>query len=143
MMHHSFEHMNNPHKVFDKLSELLNDDGLLLIRIPLADSYAWRKYGTCWFQMDVPRHFYLHSVKSLNYLIEKYGFHIEKIEYDSTWQQFYFSESYLRNISLNENFNEFSLKNKRVFQKQAQILNKMMDGDQACFYIRKNNNPNI
>ena len=142
MMHHSFEHMSYPHKIFDKLSELITDDGLLLIRIPLTDSYAWRKYSTSWFQMDVPRHYYLHSVKSLNYLIEKYGFHIEKIVYDSTWQQFYFSESYIRNIALNEDFNEFTSKNKKTFQKQAETLNKMMDGDQACFYIRKKYNQN-
>ena len=139
MMHHSFEHMNNPHQIFKKLSELITDDGLLLIRIPLVDSYAWRKYGTSWFQMDVPRHFYLYSVKSINFLIEKYGFHIEKILYDSSWLQFHISESYLRNISLNESFNEFSIKNKIEFQKQARTLNKLMDGDQACFYIRKNN----
>jgi SAM-dependent methyltransferase len=137
MFHHSFEHMDNPNKIFKKLVDLLEDDGLLLIRIPLADSYAFRKYGSSWFSLDAPRHFYLHSVKSMNYLAEKYGFKIDKIIYDSTWQQFYFSESYKRNIALNETFEEFSIKNKALFQKQANVLNKLMDGDQACFYLKK------
>jgi len=137
MFHHSFEHMDDPHKIFKKLIDLLENDGLLLFRIPLADSYAFRKYCSSWFSLDAPRHFYLHSVKSLNYLAEKYGFKIDKITYDSTWQQFYFSESYKRNIALNETFDEFLVKTKKDFQRQADVLNKLMDGDQACFYIKK------
>jgi SAM-dependent methyltransferase len=139
MFHHSFEHMENPQQIFEKLYNLLNEDGLLIIRIPLSDSYAWRKYGTSWFSMDVPRHFYLHTVKSINILVEKYNFHIDKIIYDSTWQQIYFSESYQRNIALNEKFDEFSKKNTNNFKNKATQLNKLMDGDQACFYISKNN----
>ena len=139
MFHHSFEHMDNPHRIFKKLVDLLEDDGLLLVRIPLVDSYAFRKYGSSWFALDAPRHFYLYSVKSINYLAEKYGFKINKVIYDSTWLQIHYSESYKRNIALNENFEEFSIKNKNNFQKQANALNKLMDGDQACFFIKKKN----
>jgi len=137
MFHHSFEHMENPNKVFETLNLILEDDGLIVIRIPVVDSFAWRKYGTSWFALDAPRHLFLHSVKSVNYLAEKYGFYIEKIMYDSTWQQFYFSESYQRNIPLNGQFNEFTKKDIKNFQNHADILNKMKDGDQACFYIKK------
>lgn len=63
MLHHSFEHMAEPRDVFAKLKNMLSDKGRILIRVPLCDSYAWRKYNTDWWQLDAPRHFYLHTVK--------------------------------------------------------------------------------
>jgi len=138
MFHHSFEHMSNQHEVFNQLSKLLEDDGLLLIRIPLVDSYAWRTYGTSWFALDAPRHLFLHTAKSINYLVQEYGFYIDKVLYDSTDQQFYYSDGYQRNIALCENSDNFSTKEIKDFQAHAKNLNRLKDGDQACFYIRKN-----
>ena len=142
MFHHSFEHMSNPQDVFNKLYEILDDNGLVLIRIPIVDSYAFRKYNVSWYGLDAPRHFFLYSVKSLSLLCEQHGFYIEDIVYDSNWQQFYFSESYQLNISLNENFTMFNNKNISFFEKEAAKLNKLKDGDQACFYIRKKSDLN-
>jgi 2-polyprenyl-3-methyl-5-hydroxy-6-metoxy-1,4-benzoquinol methylase len=50
MLHHSLEHMPEQNQAFDSISKLLSPDGTVLIRIPLADSYAWEhiqgKLGT-------------------------------------------------------------------------------------------------
>lgn len=83
MLHHSFEHMTEPENVFSKLKDMLSDKGRILIRIPLCDSYAWRKYGTDWWQLDAPRHFYLHTVKSISLLSAEFGLQIENIYYNS------------------------------------------------------------
>jgi 2-polyprenyl-3-methyl-5-hydroxy-6-metoxy-1,4-benzoquinol methylase len=138
MFHHSFEHMQNPHKIFKKLYSILSEEGKIIIRTPLIDSYAWRKYGVNWFQIDAPRHLFLHTVNSLTILAESNGFTIEKILYDSTWQQFFFSEIYQRNIGMLENRMNLSKKERTIYDLQAKSLNQLSDGDQACFYIRKN-----
>jgi 2-polyprenyl-3-methyl-5-hydroxy-6-metoxy-1,4-benzoquinol methylase len=136
MLHHSFEHMDNPHEVLNQLYKLLSPKGRILIRIPVSDSFAWRKYGVSWFQLDAPRHFFLHTTKSIALLAKDCGFTVKHILYDSTEWQFIHSEKYCRDISLFE-----TMKVPRAYEKsckmQAKWLNRMMDGDQACFVLEK------
>lgn len=137
MLHHSFEHMSDPHQVFSKLSQLITDKGYILIRIPIADGYAWRKYQMDWFQVDAPRHFFLHTVKSINMLAEQSGLIIDSINYDSEHHQLTLSEMYLKNIPLSSIPHYFKPKNKLFFKRKAELLNKLQDGDQACFILKK------
>jgi len=146
MAHHSLEHMPQPLNVFKKLYNLLKPHRYALIRIPLASSFAWRHYGINWVQLDAPRHFYLHTVKSIQLLSKQVGFKIEDIEYDSTKFQFLGSELYLREIPLkygsrnleNHRSSVFSKEQIEAFKEKAIELNKKNDGDQACFYLYKN-----
>ena len=78
MMHYSFEHMPNPKDVMKDSSRLLNDDGTLLIRIPVTVSYVWEKYGTDLVQFDAPRHLFIHSKQSMEILAEQTGFRLKK-----------------------------------------------------------------
>lgn len=136
MLHHSFEHMSDPISVFSHLERLLALNGTIIIRVPVVDGYAWRKYGMNWFQIDAPRHFFLHTKKSISLLAKKYGLKIVKIEFDSTEAQILDSERYLENISLlDEYIVAETLRN--AAKKKANELNSLMDGDQACFYIKR------
>jgi 2-polyprenyl-3-methyl-5-hydroxy-6-metoxy-1,4-benzoquinol methylase len=136
MLHHSFEHMDTPRKVLNRLYELLSPSGKLLIRIPVSDSFAWRKYGVNWYQLDAPRHFFLHTTKSMVLLAKDCGFTIKRVFYDSTASQFIYSEKYDRDISLFETM-KVSRAYKKSCRKHAKWLNTMMDGDQACFVLEK------
>lgn len=136
MLHHSFEHMDTPHNVMKQLFAMLNPNGQLLIRIPLSDSYAWRKYGTDWFQIDAPRHFFLHTIKSMSILALESNFILEEVYYDSQYKQFTNSYKYSKGISLYETM-ELSTDFIKACKKQTKILNKLRDGDQACFYFKK------
>lgn len=138
MMHHSFEHMPEPHDVFFHLNRLLSEGGTLLIRIPLIDGYAWRKYGMKWFQIDAPRHFFLHTINSMTMLAETIGFKIDKVIYDSQASQILSSEKYLRNIPLLD-VCDFTSEQIQVATKKSIELNSIMDGDQACLFLKKNN----
>ena len=82
-LHHSFEHMDFPEKILRKCRVLLADNGILIIRIPVMGKYAWKKYGTFWSQIDAPRHLFLYTEKSLNYLLNKCGLRLIHIHYDS------------------------------------------------------------
>ncbi|MDR3625189.1 MAG: class I SAM-dependent methyltransferase, partial [Ignavibacteriaceae bacterium] len=147
MLHHVFEHMENPHEAFVLLKKIVKKNGNVLIRIPLVDSYVWQKYKTDWVQLDPPRHYFLHSVKSIKYLSDKYGFKINKIIYDSTSFQIWGSEQYKRQIPLmsnnsffvNRNASIFSRADMQLYKEQTRELNKNREGDAACFYLQNMN----
>lgn len=141
MLHHSFEHMDNPIEILELCKKLLSDDGWLLIRIPLADSQAWEQYRENWYALDAPRHLYLHTSTSMAILAEKSGFVIVHEERDSGASQFVQSEWYKRGIPANEpnrqKKNIFTAKQIREFDELSKQLNKTGKGDQGAFYLKK------
>ena len=142
MLHHSFEHMQDPMSVMNQINRLLKIDHFAIVRIPLSDSYAWRKYGPNWVQLDAPRHIFLHTIKSIEILSRLTGFEISDVVYDSTSFQFIGSELYERGISLEQSKKNhgspiFSKKELETFQKESEDLNRKKQGDQACFYLKK------
>jgi SAM-dependent methyltransferase len=145
MLNHSFEHMDEPQAVFQRLAELAKPGKILLIRTPVNRSFASQQYGINWVDMDPPRHLVVHSVKSMQLLAEKNGFQLEKIIFDSTAFQFWGSEQYKKDIplfdprsySVNKSEGLFSKKQIEEWKEQANELNKKDQGDQACFYLRR------
>ncbi len=148
MMNHSFEHMPNQLEVLINLHNILETGGYLMIRIPIVDKYSWRKYGLNWIAIDPPRHYYLHTEKSIELLANKSGFKLEYVDYDSTDFQFIGSEQVLKGIPLRSSESYFHNKKESIFTKKeikkfkakAQQLNKDKDGDFAVFYLRKSSN---
>lgn len=137
MLHHSFEHMDSPEKVMAKLENLLLPGGHILIRIPVANSYAWRKYRTNWFALDAPRHLFLHTTESIGMLAERAGLKIDSIDYDSPDMQLIFCETYLRGLHPYKKNHLFSKEEKSHFVKEVRRLNAIHDGDCACFILSR------
>lgn len=140
--HHAFEHLANPSQHLKKVNELLTPDGICIIRIPTVSSYAWEHYRTNWVQLDAPRHFFLHSEKSILFLAKENGLELFDIKYDSTYLQFTGSELYLKDIPLKDlntkRVKKMMKKHKANYNKKAKELNKNNRGDQAAFFLRKN-----
>jgi len=137
MMHHSFEHMDKPQKVLQKINELLKPGKQLLIRIPISDGEAWETYGVNWVQLDPPRHIFVHSIKSIQLLAAQTGFEITQIIHDSTAFQFWASEAIRNDIPTTKAQATLTKNELNQYNKQAQQLNREGKGDQACFYLRK------
>jgi len=145
MFHHSFEHMPDPAETLKTAARLLSPGGRCVIRIPIASSYAWGHYGVHWVQLDAPRHFYLHSVRSMSILSEQAGLDLYKVVYDSTSFQFWGSEQYTKAIPLrdkrsyavNPKTSIFSKWEISLFTQRAKELNAIGQGDQAVFYLQK------
>lgn len=145
-LHHSLEHMPNQQEIINTLFQRLRPNRCALIRIPLADSYAWKHYGINWVQLDAPRHLFLHSVKSIESMAQKAGFEIRDIIFDSTEFQFLGSEQYVQDIPLMDersykktsSGSVFSEKDFSRFKEKSIELNNSGEGDQACFYLWKN-----
>ncbi len=145
MFHHSFEHMDNPLQVFHKVASLLSEDGLCMIRIPVADSHAFEYYQENWVQLDAPRHIFLHTQRSIDVLAKETGLCVTKTIYDSNELQFWGSEQYIAGISLfaassqaHSGFLQKLFSSQiRAYRKKAQQLNRTQNGDQAIFFISK------
>jgi len=144
MFHHSFEHMDLPIIAAQTARSLLSPGGLCVIRIPLVDSWAWENYGVNWVQIDAPRHFFIHSKKSMGIVADKAGLKIEKVVYDSSEFQFWASEQYEKNITfyaeksspLKPSRAIFTKQQIKLFRRQADILNSEQRGDQAIFWLK-------
>ena len=145
MLHHAFEHMPDPWGTLQQLCRITRPGGTILLRIPLVSSYAWQTFGINWIALDAPRHFYLHTPKSMTYLAEKSGFEIRKIVYDSFEIQFWGSIQYQKNISLtdpesylnNKKNPLFSKRELHEFKRRSIQLNRDKTGDAAGFYLVK------
>lgn len=144
MFHHSFEHMSEQLEILAKARSILKPGGTILIRIPTVSSYAWRRYGMYWVNLDAPRHFFLHSFKSVQLLAEKAGLEIYHHYYDSWSIQFWGSEQYEQGIPLNTD-GSYGINPERSvftqadiawFERRSAMLNAMEDGDAVSLYLR-------
>jgi len=144
MFNHSFEHIYEQHKTLDRALNLLNDTGSIMIRIPIINK-AFETYKEDWVQIDAPRHFVIHSIKSIKLLCEKNRLEIYNYFFDSTAFQFLGSEQFKKGISsyanrsykTSINGSIFSEKDIKNYEKKAKYYNQNGLGDQAAFFIRK------
>ncbi len=145
MLHHAFEHMSNPLQTLISLAGLLETNGKLLIRIPVASSKGWKTYGVNWVHLDAPRHFFLHTFKSIELLSAQANLEIEKVVHESEEISITGSESYARDIPLMDTAYPLSSAKKRFFswfaRQRAKTLAKKMNfenaADLCCFYLKK------
>ena len=141
MMHHSFEHMPAPRTVLQKIESLLAEGGTCLIRIPVKNE-AWKLYGANWSQLDAPRHFFIHTFRSIKLLASQAGLGVSSYHCDSDEFQFWLSELYQKDISAVEAIKNgprhyFSDKALKGFRQRARELNAEKLGDAAVFYLSR------
>lgn len=145
MFHHAFEHMPNPKETLEAVERLLAPNGVCLIRIPTASSYAWEHYREHWVQLDAPRHYFLHTQESMAHLAKETGLRVDDCIYDSNAFQFWGSEQYLKGItlmdkqshSLNPEGSIFSAEQIKSFERKAIELNDKNQGDACAFFLKK------
>lgn len=144
MMNHSFEHIANPRRALVKMQSIMNHNSVLMIRTPLADSDAYRNYGTAWAQLDPPRHLVVHTKESLSILASETGFSVVGMTYDSNAFQFWGSELISRGVPLRDAHLSrrgiargiLSGPSMNEFRRQARELNARQSGDQAAIFLR-------
>ncbi len=142
---HSFEHIFEEAQTLREVKRLLSPKGSCLIRVPIKSEYIWQKYSVNWVQIDGPRHFYLHTQKSLRILADQAQLTIDKTVFDSSEFQFWASEQCLAGIPLRAENSYWVNPSKSIFnqiqmqqyRKQATELNRTQQGDQAAFYLTK------
>ena len=136
---HALEHMDNQLKNLKCFKNLVKKDGIIVIRIPIKTKPVWDKYGVNWFQIDAPRHFFLHTVESFKILCDKSNLVIENMIFDSEDYIFINCEKYLRNISVRDkewDTIEFDNETIKQLRNEIRILNKNNESDQAIFLLK-------
>jgi len=144
MMHHSLEHAMDPFEALDSARRLIRPDGWVLVRIPLADSFAWKHYRTDWIALDPPRHISLLTETALGLLAKAVGLTVVRTHRDSDALQFWGSEQLRlgivledeRSLSKNPRASIFSDDEMAAFSRQAATLNASGQGDTGCFLLR-------
>lgn len=136
----SFEHVTDPHEVLDSAKRLLAPKGVLRIKIPVYPNIAFDMFGADWFQIDAPRHIFLHSKQSMNYLADKHGLAVVKREYDAGLNQIVHSYLYSQNISFWKHTREaiyryFTDADLDDLEESCKIANENEYGDHAVFYL--------
>ncbi len=143
--HYSYEHMDHPAEVLRQTKRLLSPGGTAIVRIPVASSYAWRHYGVNWFNLDPPRHFYIHTFKSIEMLAGQAGLKVVQTVQEGSAGQFWTSEEYARDIphtdprTLGSSFLKRLLawRDIRAWKIMAEELNRKQEGDLVGFYLRR------
>jgi SAM-dependent methyltransferase len=143
MMHHVLEHVEDPVGFLAEARERLAAGAQLLVRVPVAASAAWRRYGAHWVQLDAPRHRVLPSARGLEGAAERAGLRLDRVVFDSSEFQFWGSEQYRQDVPLHHprSLSSFraraaNLRSIRRWRAEARALNERGEGDQACFYFR-------
>jgi ubiquinone/menaquinone biosynthesis C-methylase UbiE len=82
-LNHSFEHIVNPDEILQEINRILKPSGKLFIGVPNINSLNAKIFREYWYYLGAPQHVYNYSDKTLPLLLQKYGFKIEKIFYNS------------------------------------------------------------
>ena len=82
-MWHVLEHVHKPNDIVKEVGRITRKNGIFIVAVPNIDSFQARIGGKKWFHLDVPRHLYHFSPKTLNKLLENNGFKVEKIKHFS------------------------------------------------------------
>lgn len=78
---HVLEHVDNPHGYLAAARANLSPGGRIVIGVPNVDSLDFRVFGRNWFHLAPQYHLWHFSPKSLEILLKKAGFKIEKIDW--------------------------------------------------------------
>ena len=70
---HVFEHVYKPKEVLLKIAEWLKPGGIFYTLMPNIDSAAFRFFKSYWYALELPRHLFHFSPRSLAYVADSVG----------------------------------------------------------------------
>jgi SAM-dependent methyltransferase len=73
------EHVQRPRETLLEIRRVLKRDGVIVIRVPVLDSWDHKWFGRYWAGWDAPRHLTTFSRRTLGLLLENTGFRVEEM----------------------------------------------------------------
>ncbi|MBL0727919.1 class I SAM-dependent methyltransferase [Piscinibacter sp. HJYY11] len=136
--HHSLEHIADQVGVLQQAASKLAPDGSVLVRVPTSECLAFTLFGEHWFQIDAPRHLYLHSQKSLEIVANAAGLEAVSFSRDSQPMQFWASQLYADGHSLvSPQAKAYAARySTRFYRRLSAWLNEQGQGDQMVVRLR-------
>jgi SAM-dependent methyltransferase len=141
--HHSFEHVPDPAEVMTAAARLVRPGGCLLIRTPVMGTWFWEHYGTSWWELDPPRHLFVHTEASLVRLASAAGLELERVVFDSSALEVLASDQIGRDIAWREpgsywsDHGLVSPSEVSAARGLAARLNRAGQGGRAAFFFRR------
>lgn len=115
---HVFEHLPDPRSYLKILRQSQKPGGALIIEVPNIDSWQAQLYPQRWFNLDVPRHAFHFTPKSLTRLLAEEGYTVTHIShYSAVYSLYGWVQSLLNLVTRRSNIlfdllnNKISLKN--------------------------------
>lgn len=139
---HALEHVESPKSSLIAMRQRLDDDGVILLRLPILNTYAWSEYGGYWVQLDAPRHLTLFTVDGIRSLASSIGLTVAKVEFDST--EFMDLGSLARQDNVfphgpkdvwKKTLTNIEPKLRKALRKNTLQKNQLGTSDQAAFYL--------
>lgn len=81
-MSHVFEHVPNPAATLDEMHRILDLNGLVILKVPNMASLSAKRFGQCWFALELPRHLYHFTPETITELLRRHGFLVSRIRQD-------------------------------------------------------------
>jgi SAM-dependent methyltransferase len=142
MLHHSLEHMPNPLGTLCEVRRLLRRNGAVLVRLPVAGTWAEQHYGVNWIGLEPPRHLFVPSRKGMSELGRRAGFSVAGFWCDTNEGMLLASESFARGFSPYDReektwpyLRRFTAAEINDARERAANLNRTGDGDMGCFIL--------
>lgn len=88
LMFQSLEHVHNLEKIFSNIRKILKPEGMLWISVPNDDFFESKLFGAYYYNLEVPRHLYFFTKKSLQAILEKEGFKNIEVNKNHFWELF-------------------------------------------------------
>ncbi len=100
--HHSFEHVSDPEATLVAAARHLRPNGVVLIRTPVMGTWFWERFGTNWWELDPPRHLWVHTPASMERVAAAAGLELVEIVWDSTYIEVIASDQISHDIAWHE-----------------------------------------
>jgi SAM-dependent methyltransferase len=91
------EHLPNPRETLQEIRRILVPKGRIYISIQNAASLHYRLFGPRWFSLDVPRHLFSFTPKTMQRLLSSMDLELKSIWFDSGTRSFLASLQYIFN----------------------------------------------
>jgi 2-polyprenyl-3-methyl-5-hydroxy-6-metoxy-1,4-benzoquinol methylase len=78
-MWHVLEHVHRLSETMSAIGRVIKPDGTVFIAVPNYTSLDASHYGAAWAAYDVPRHLYHFSPESMQVLLSRHGFTLNRI----------------------------------------------------------------
>ncbi|HLG14587.1 MAG TPA: class I SAM-dependent methyltransferase [Blastocatellia bacterium] len=79
----SLEHTNDPRANLLEARRVVRTGGTIIVQVPNVASYQARLFGPDWFALDVPRHRYHFTKRTLDLLMAECGFRPDRVTFYS------------------------------------------------------------
>jgi SAM-dependent methyltransferase len=142
--HHSFEHVPDPEATLVAAAQRLRPGGVVLIRTPVMGTWFWERFGTAWWELDPPRHLWVHTQASLDILARRAGLALFDVVWDSSYLELIASEQIRRDVAWREPGSwyrdpsaGFDADTIAEYQRVIAELNREGRAGRAGFYFRR------